>query len=58
MSNNSLGNPFDSKTSLIHSQQCDCTLCVQERLGPVTDRDRQQALSKVIAPPRRPNSMA
>lgn len=44
MSNNSLGNPFDSKTSLIHSQQCDCTLCVQERLGPVTDRDRQQAL--------------
>ena len=48
MSNNSLGNPFDSNTSLIHSRGCDCTLCVQERSGPMSDRDRQQALEQSL----------
>ena len=45
MSTKSLGNPFDEKSKLTHTQGCECASCTAEKstlhLG---DRDRQAAL--------------
>lgn len=48
----SLSDPFDHKSSLIHSAQCECASCTAEKMSaaglsdPLTDRQRTQLLEK------------
>lgn len=44
MTNKSLGNPFDAKTTLTHTKNCQCDTCTSELTNPLglSDKQRQQ----------------